>query len=108
MTPTEAQDLLKNKDHFWKLVEALSQGRLQWRDVNQDDWVTMPDASLKVMALHPEEYRIKPEPREFWIILFNDCFIGDMCSSRTLADGFLKSCTSPEKRKIIHVREVPS
>lgn len=102
MTPQEAQDLLKNKDQFWKLVEAVADGRgVEFCD-NTNGW-HLKEPDLWDMAVQNERYRIKPEPREFWLV-------GDFRFNRLeTANDYLagKGANGYPTCEIIHVREVP-
>jgi hypothetical protein len=88
---------------LWPLIKAWSEGKtLQCR--NKGGWES--DDSF-VFVFGAESYRIKPEPREWWIIQNNGTsFFTRMFSSKKDADDHIKQCWHPEALTAFKVREV--
>jgi len=89
---------------FWPLIKAWSEGKtLQLRrERNWEDVIMSID-----FCCQPDQYRIKPEPREWWIIQNNGTsFFTRMFSSKKDADDHIKQCWHPEALTAFKVREV--
>lgn len=59
-----------NKDNahlYLPLVQALADGKLQMR-ISGGDWISVGPEQHIEFVYAPDQYRIKPEPREWWVI----------------------------------------
>ena len=79
------------------IIQAFAEGEaLQFRLNQGSAWLDLPDNELVTMTFPADdyEYRIKPEPREFWL--------------QKHQDGTLRAYLSSEYcgKEQIHVREV--
>lgn len=98
-----------NRDRAKKLlpiIQAFAEGKeIQFRliddDVNfREDWLDLPKDERLIVTFPADdyEYRIKPEPREFWVVLEEDepVLVRRRCQSVWVEAG----------RQCIKVREV--
>ena len=93
-----------NKDNahlYLPLVQALADGRVIQSVDSDGEWFDMSDPQF---CSKPDRYRIKPEPREWWVVdregvpaMFTRWF-----DSENAAAEFIYS----HGGKLIHVREV--
>jgi hypothetical protein len=59
----------ENAAKFLPLVQALAEGKVvQFRPTPLDNWKTIEKMDTKTWA--PSHFRIKPEPREWWINVY--------------------------------------
>jgi hypothetical protein len=102
MTPQRAKELLP-------VIQAFSEGKAiqcatRTPDGQQTNWID-------ITCFNPNDdehaviYRIKPEPREFWIVADKPAIHADVCFSRHDAESKM-STRNPTFSEIIHVREV--
>jgi hypothetical protein len=94
----------QNAKDYLPFVQALAEGKDVQININTESspiWTSPPNLEF---GFHPEYYRIKPEPQEFWII---EWFDGDrdLCSTQIDAEGSVAG-VHKSQYKIIHVREV--
>lgn len=91
------------KDYL-PLVMALSEGKtIEYRVMHDGSWAwaTMLDIDFTDPA---DRYRIKPEPRDFWINVYGDC-VGlnvNIHPTKEMAENNASS----HRKELIHVREV--
>jgi hypothetical protein len=84
-----------NAKDYLPLVQALAEGKqIQIQKMDGSAWFN-PDTEI-LFQLPANQYRIKPEPREFWIINYPD-------HPRVYLAPVNSSCGGLE---VIHVREV--
>lgn len=95
MTPTEAKALLINP-----VFQAFADGK-QIQKLRKGFWGDAKDVAAHEIATCPQEYRVKPEPREWWINVYNrpTCYL---YQSQEEADRD----ASFNRRERLHVREV--
>ena len=88
-----------NKDNakdYLPLVQALAEGKTiqqrTWTDVNQWEWRDADEVDL--FRYNPSDYRIKPEPREIWVVVgpFDDNFTRE--GAESLAEKYPGSVVS--------------
>ena len=89
-----------NAKDYLPLLQALIEGKtLQLRVC--DNWLDCKDGVDFTCA--PSDYRIKPEPREFWMVMPYATEGLGVCSTKASAEYWLKDYP---KASIVHVREV--
>lgn len=86
----EQAELLVGKQH---LIEAIAEGKTIQHNGFRNRWEDLHDPVFNAPI---ESYRIKPEPREFWISIDQDGY----------AKGVFSSDPHQIGREAIHVREV--
>lgn len=90
-----------NKDSakdYLPLVQALADGRvIQWRNY-AGDWL---DSESPTMSDEPGRYRIKPEPREWWVVVNKVGGVWSVLSSKPDFDAITR-----DGMEVVHVREV--
>jgi hypothetical protein len=80
---------------FWPLIKAWSEGKTLQLNTNPV-WIDIKESSF---AYSPDQYRIKPEPREFYIAVSDY----GVCGASDARDG--KPCYHKDI-SVIKVREV--
>lgn len=108
MTPQQAKQLLENPS-----FRAWADGKdIQMKYLGSDKWIPLPypDAFQPTEVLNfPHNYRIKPEPRTFWIVVKKDNKQDYTCrSSLTSAEQCINDFhhSVREYYEIIEVKEV--
>jgi hypothetical protein len=84
---------------FLPMVQALAAEKtIQIKSLANGAWTDIPDP---VFGGRPEQYRIKPEPREWWFNFYSGS-VGGIHTSKQSADDQATS----DRTECIHVREV--
>lgn len=78
------------------IITAFAEGKTIQKNVDQRGWI---DLSFPLFDGSPESYRIKPEPREFWVNQYDDDGFGRLFKSEIQA----KKCACI--KKTYHLRE---
>jgi hypothetical protein len=84
---------------FWPLIKAWSEGKVLQMEASDGVWLDRDE--LKFDG-HPSEYRIKPEPREFYIALSEY----GPCGVSTINHGPSSFAPNFGVKDVIKVREV--
>lgn len=85
-----------NAKDYLLLVQALADGKTL-QELYSGSWVDLPYVEF---SFEPAHYRIKPEPREFWI----NTYPRYSCVHATKEDA--NNATASGLTETIHVREV--
>jgi len=94
MTATNAKD-------FLPLVQALADGKTL-QNKTCDGWVDLPGNAI-AFSNYPESYRIKPEPREWILNVYDD---GDLYAHTSMQSAKGSSENSRKKVQQVRVREI--
>jgi len=95
MERTEAAELLP-------IIKAYAAGKVI-EQYHSGRWVEHDHFAFDCGA---ENYRIKPEPLEFWCILWEDNRIAEITPRETQAQAEREIETDSCKGRVIHVREI--
>lgn len=88
-----------NAKDYLPLVQALAEGNvIQYK--LRDGWSTGGDVDF---SLPPDQYRIKPEPREIWVNRYADGTDGPLIYT---SEEAARSCKSWKSGKPVKYREV--
>ena len=86
------------------IIQAFAEGKtIESSNTRGSDWFEHKEDVT--FNLEPTRYRIKPEPREFWIVNWNDGHT-TVYSQKPSTDGAIVN--HPNFRNMIHVKEVIS
>lgn len=86
-----------NKDNahlYLPLVQALADGKVIQYNDSEEGWMNRP---CLLFDDEPDRYRIKPEPREGWIVVTGPGALMSESAARCISGG---------RYEVIHVREV--
>ncbi len=84
------------------VITAFSEGSdVQWRRSEDSPWQTYAGEDSSVTFASGGEYRIKPEPFECWVNVYND---GCICAHSTKKKA--KRGTANTSGRTVHMREV--
>jgi len=89
----------ENAAQYLPLVQALHDGKTIQCNVN-GTWEDVKDPNF---YFHPERYRVKPEPREWWLVADNGNVFA-VCETEDATKAWIKG--NPTTRTVHHVREV--
>ncbi len=89
----------ENAAQYLPLVQALAEGKVIQ---SKDYYGKFNDVPSPLFNMAPEDYRIKPEPREWWIVCKGESAYA-ICPSQSAAIEFTKANAGTT---IHHVREV--
>ena len=83
------------------IIAAHAAGKvIQFRSITTSQWYDKPDPDW---TARPEHYRVKPEPREWWINVYPTSHGGSAAHlSRAIAVKF----SDPSRVECVHVKEV--
>ena len=87
------------------LVQALAEGKVIEYNTGTNEYPEWIDLESTSFDDKPEYYRIKPEPREWWIVEFLVSG-SSVFRSKEDAEQYLKNTVSTTRATIHHVREV--
>jgi hypothetical protein len=85
------------------LVDAIENGKVIQRRLTRTEWADIDGADKYGFCSTADMYRVKPEPREWWIVTFGAQGLYTF-SSEVRAQAAVRS--SVRDCEIIHVREV--
>ena len=84
------------------ILRARDEGVLQEREYREEKWRTVCDGERVFLCDCQWEYRIKPQPREWWMVLYSTHQGGSFYSEKE-AHRAVKPGSSYD---VVHVREV--
>lgn len=99
MTREQAKSLLP-------VIQAFADGKDVQVRVDGGQWITRHSKEVPYLNFDNEswEWRVKPQPREWWIIQFSNG-VTSVHNNKSITESFINS-VNPSVSEIIHVREV--
>lgn len=89
------------------IIKAFSEGKaIQYRWTGALEWQDMADCETINNVSDLFEWRIKPEPREFWVVVFQSETHGEHRAFESREKAMERHALRPHVCEIVQVREV--
>lgn len=92
-----------NAAKYLPLVQALADGKVLQIKADDNEWSDLSFRADIRFTEPPEDYRIKPEPKEVWLIYDS---AGNFMFRTFTADGAKRLCDNDEGRRYEHYKQV--
>jgi hypothetical protein len=97
------RELIMSIDDMIEVLQAVKDGKAEWKYKDQNGWSPFTKNAFESHGIDTPDfrYRVKPEPREWWIVpdQYGGYAFGGIDSARNFNSGFLS-------KEIVKVREV--
>jgi hypothetical protein len=98
---------MTNIDELCKILKAYAEGKTVQMKNKKGDWVDVPDFhkwQIGTPLQSNKQIRIKPEPREIWVVQYDGTLLHSVFEDQTRATEYVKGCNS--KTNMAKFREV--